>query len=103
MENITEIFCFVDDFMKKFIEEWHNHLIASDKKVRNRKSQLSPSEIATILILFHNSGSRNFKTFYLNYICGFMKSYFPGFVSYSRFIQLQKKFLVPIYYLSQVI
>jgi hypothetical protein len=103
MENITEIFCFVDDFMKKFMEEWHNHLIASGKKIRNRKSQLSPSEVATIIILFHNSGSRNFKTFYLTYICGFMKSYFPGFVSYSRFIQLQKSFLVPIYYLSQVI
>ena len=54
MENITEIFCFIDDFMKNFMEEWGNHLIASDKKIRKRKSQLSSIEIATILILFLN-------------------------------------------------
>lgn len=101
MDNLVEIFCFVDDFMKKFTEEWNKYLISSGKKIRNRETKLSSSEIATILILFHRSGCRDFKTFYHRYICVFMKSYFPDCLSYSRFIQLQKSFLIPMHYLSQ--
>jgi hypothetical protein len=103
MDNLVETFCFVDDFMKKFMEEWNKYLISTGKKTRNREPQLSCSEIATILILFHRSGARNFKTFYLQHICYYLKHLFPNYVSYSRFIQLQKSFLVPLYYLSQAL
>lgn len=58
---------------------------------RNRKSGLCESEVITILIGFHGGQFRNFKHFYLNFICVHLKDDFPGLVSYNRFIELSHK------------
>ena len=55
-------------------------------KRRRRQASLSDSEIMTILLYFHFGIFRNFKHYYLFFIKGTMKSYFPKAVSYNRFV-----------------
>lgn len=95
---IVEIFYSVDNFCQKFIPDWEKHLIPSDSTVkkRKRKSTLSYSEIMTIMILFHQSHYRNFKHFYLDNVCKYLRNDFPKLVSYNRFVELQKLVLVPL-------
>ena len=42
------------------------HLIESGEKQRIKPSRLASSEVVTILIAFHQSGFRDFKTYYTN-------------------------------------
>ncbi|EXA55402.1 transposase domain protein, partial [Acinetobacter baumannii 348935] len=51
MDHITELFCILDDFCKKFNESLEKALI-SDQKTKLKKSALSLSEAMTIVILF---------------------------------------------------
>ena len=48
MDHITELFCILDDFCKKFNESLEKALI-SDQKIRIKKSALSLSEAMTIV------------------------------------------------------
>lgn len=93
LDKITEIFVNADDFCNEFENEFAKHSVdaGSDKKTRNRKAGLSDSEIITILIAFHSGQFRNFKHFYLYYVCEHLKSEFPGVVSYNRFIELSHR------------
>ena len=95
--KIIEIFVKVDDFCKEFGSEITRHqLDAGYYKIRNRKASLSDSEIITILIAFHSGHFTNLKHFYLCFICAHYKAYFPGLVSYNRFVELQQKVAVPM-------
>lgn len=68
---------------------------------RLRSNQLSLSEIMTILIAFQTSGYRNFKVYYLNWVCRYWAKAFPNVVSYCRFVQLIPRVIVPMtHYLS---
>ena len=51
---------------------------------RVRATRLSPSEIMTILIHFHQSHYRTFKAYYTEYILIHRRPEFPGLVSYNR-------------------
>lgn len=92
--KIVEIFLQVDDFCKEFENEFaklKSKQISDGKKTRNRKASLSDSEIITILIAFHSGQFRNFKFFYTQYVCKYLESYFPGLVSYNRFVELSHR------------
>jgi hypothetical protein len=96
-DKIIEIFVKVDDFCKEFETGITRHqLDAASFKVRNRKASLSDSEIITILIAFHSGHFTNLKHFYLACICCHYKDYFPGLVSYNRFVELQQRVAVPM-------
>ena len=61
---LVSIFCDVDDFCKQFEPEWHKIMVEdrnSDKKKRNRKTELSLSEAITIVIMFYKTRYRTFK------------------------------------------
>jgi len=64
MDDITTLFCSIDDFWKKFKKEWERHLIQSGQSKRGPEPQLSYSEMMTIVVLFHRSNYRTFKKFY---------------------------------------
>ncbi|PQQ36963.1 IS982 family transposase, partial [Photorhabdus luminescens] len=68
MDNLVEIFCDVDDFCRFFIPQWEQFCLDSGHRLRRRQGHMSPSEIMTILILFHRSHYRDFKHFYLEHI-----------------------------------
>lgn len=96
MINLEAIYTDVDDFCLLFIPQWENHLIQTGIKQRKRPSKLSPSEVMTIVIAFHQSGYRNFKIFYINHVIKYWKKYFPTLVSYTRMLKLMQTILVPL-------
>ena len=94
--SILELFCSVDDFWQQFAPNWHHDLLTSGQRQRLRPPQLHPSEIMTIVILFHQSHYRTFKAYYTEYVHRHLRSEFPTLVSYSRFVELMPTVLVPL-------
>ena len=96
MNKLIDIFCDVDDFCKVFIPEWEKQLVTDGTRKRNRKCRMTISEIMTIIITFHCSNHRDFKNFYKGYVARFLKKDFPQLLSYTRFIEVMPKALVPL-------
>lgn len=94
--DLIELFCDVDDFWQAFSPEWHKRLLDEGFPKRTRVPQLCESEIMTIVIHFHQSCYRNFKSYYTEYVATVLKSEFPLLVSYNRFIELMPRVLVPL-------
>jgi hypothetical protein len=93
-DKIIEIFFATDNFCNEFKNEFSKlstHPISGSKKSRNRATSLCDSEVITLLISFHNGQFRNFKHFYVNYVCVHLKNDFPDLVSYNRFIELSHR------------
>ena len=49
-----------------------------------------------IMILFHSSGYRCLKHFYLEKVCKHMRHLFPEVVSYNRFVELEREIAIPL-------
>lgn len=64
--------------------------------MRVRQSELCESEIMTILIHFHQSHYRNFKAYYTEQVMAHLRDEFPKLVSYSRFVELIPRVLIPL-------
>ena len=94
--DILPLFFEVDEFCRFFEPIWNKHLISQNRKRRNRRRSLAVSEVMTILILFHSSGYRNLKQFYLEFVCRYLTNEFPSLVSYSRFVEFERDALVPL-------
>src|SRR5437660_12479129 len=94
--SILELFCSVDDFWQQFAPSWQQDLLTSGQRQRVRPTQLHPSEMMTIMILFHQSHYRTFKAYYTEYVHRHLRSEFPTLVSYGRFVELMPTVLVPL-------
>ena len=92
-EQITDIFCVIDEFMIEFENHLDQNCIGNKPK---RKPKLSTSEVMTIMVLFQLSGIRCFKWFYNQYLVRHLSNEFPILVSYNRFVELQKKAIFPM-------
>nr|WP_150142525.1 hypothetical protein [Candidatus Enterovibrio escacola] len=57
------------------------YLISSGIKQRNKLSRLSVSEVMTIVIAFHQSGYRDFKTYYIHFFYRYLTNEFPELVT----------------------
>lgn len=86
-DKITEIYSIVDEFCKDFEKFTEPFLLGNKPK---KKPRMSTSEVITIALLFHLSGFRTFKHFYIFYVQKHMKSEFPATVSYNRFVELMQ-------------
>ncbi len=93
--KITQIFCSFDDFCKEFVPFWQKSLLSNGKK-RIRASKMSLSEVMTIQVLFHLTGYRAFKEFYLGYVSSHLCDYFPDLVSYNGMIELKGQSFMPL-------
>lgn len=91
-KNITELFCFIDDYCKIIDENFASRLLANGKKP-TRIPKITYSEIITIILLYHQSRYENFKSFYICYLKPLHKSDFPTLTSYDRFIALKPRVL----------
>lgn len=96
MLSLEELFCSVDDFCQTFEPQWKQQLLGAGLKLRNRPRSLSLSEIMTIIIAFHQSCYRNFKTYYHEQVERQWAKDFPKLVSYQRFIEWIPSTLVPM-------
>ncbi|ALB22376.1 Transposase DDE domain protein [Piscirickettsia salmonis] len=94
--TLISLFCVIDDFCQELLPQWNAILLEDTNKKRNKPSQMSTSEIMTIMIYFHKSNYRNFKMYYLHVIKGSMVKYFPNSVSYNRFVELMPSILLPL-------
>lgn len=94
--NLLELFCHVDDFVKVFMPEFQKQLLTHQVRKRNRAARLAVSEIITILIYFHYSHYRDFKAYYLQWVCLKLKDEFPRLVSYKRFVALIPTIMAPL-------
>lgn len=102
---LIHIFCLVDDFCKEFEPAWKSCLVSHSTPkgdLRNKRStQLSMSEIMTLVIYFHHSKFRTFKDYYNLLVKDRLQKYFPKSPSYSRFVGLMKRVLIPLFVFLQ--
>ena len=89
--NLLEMFCLIDDFCIAFESGWRKHLVGRGLPV----CSMEMSEILTILVLFQFSKCRCFKYFYMM-LSLLHKRDFPRLLSYNRFIEIEKTYLVPL-------
>ena len=69
-DKITEIFCMADDFCKLFDAITAKYTLKpTGKRKYHRSSTMSKAEVILTMILFHTSGYRCFKHFYLEKVC----------------------------------
>lgn len=95
--NLLELFCHVDDFCQDFARQHTTQpVLNAPKNTRVRNLQMQPSEIMTLLILFHQQRYRDFKTFYTHHVKTHLHSEFPTAPSYNRFIEWIPRSLIPL-------
>ena len=95
--EILPLFCDIDYFCLFFEPHWHRRLLTDGTCRRNKPNSLSLAEVMTILVLFHASGYRDFKTFYKQHVMKYLAGAFLRLVSYNRFVELQREALVPLW------
>jgi hypothetical protein len=94
--ELVALFYLIDEFCQEFEPHWRAQRVASGLAQRNKPGRLSLSEILAIIVHFHQSHHRNFKHYYLDYVCTQLRSDFPGLVSYTRFLELMSEVNVPM-------
>jgi len=94
--SVLELYCHVDDFYQAFAPAWERIQLEDGLRHRQRDAGLSPSEMMTILIHFHQMQFRNFKAYYTRYVQIHMREAFPTLLSYNRFIELLPRLVVPL-------
>jgi hypothetical protein len=105
MNQLTRIFCQVDDFCKEFDNYLQHKLLPGLKAVYHRRGPqccLSDSEIMMILILFQSSRWRDFKNYYNHFLCTHYKTEFPNLPSYNRFIEIMNRVIFHLIIFAQI-
>lgn len=92
-----DIFFVIDDFCKYLQSTNDQNLLLSGTNKRNKPFKMWLSEIMTIEILFHLSHYKDFKAFYLQHVCVYLRSEFPNLVSYNRFVELKRMAIIPLF------
>jgi hypothetical protein len=90
---IVEIFCDGDDFYKNHIKNPTSKKLSMPPGKRQRKTEMSESEMMTIVILFHLNHYRTFKDFYCDCILSQFSIEFPNAFGYSCFVALMPRLL----------
>jgi hypothetical protein len=94
--DILAVFCDIDDFCLFFEPLWQQRLLSHEPRQRRRASTLCLSEVMTIIVLFHTSSYRNFKSYYTEQVMKQLVWAFPRLPSYNRFVELMPSALVPL-------
>ena len=73
-----------------FEKYWLAHQLPARQPTekRGRPPTPHPSEVMTLLINFHQSGYRSFKTYYEKHVHLYLRWAFPNLVNYNRFAEL---------------
>jgi len=85
--SLLNLFVDVDDFCQALTAHWPQPLLGRANRP-GPKPSLAASEVMTIIIFFHVSRHRDFKTYYTQYVQRHLRSEFPNLVSYNRFVEL---------------
>lgn len=94
--DMTLLFCDIDDFVKALNQKVDSNLmITRGKSRRGSEARMHLSELMTIIVLYHTSGFKNFKTFY-HYVREQRRCDFPSLLSYSRFVEWIPYTMIPL-------
>jgi Transposase DDE domain len=93
--DITALYCCLDDFCKVFAD-WEAHQLIPSPTRRQRSGKLSRAEMLFIMVLFHLSPYKNFKTFSLYGIGCQHRACFRDLPHYDRFVSLMPRLFVPL-------
>lgn len=98
--DVTQIFCDVDDFCEVLKRVGVGvPALPYAGAPKPYRSQLSLSEVTTIVIAFQGSGFRTFKEFYTLQVLPHWRETFPQLVGYTRFVELMPWSLMVLVYL----
>ncbi len=92
---LIQIFCDIDNFCNDFEPKWNAHLLQSQREAPS--SSLALSEIMTIVTYYHHSGYKTFKHYFTLCVVPVLKKFFPRLLSYSRFVEVIKSIIFPIF------
>jgi hypothetical protein len=92
-DKITEIFYLADEFCNEFDKTVSNYILGNTPK---KKPKMSPSEVITIMVLFHYGAFKNMKHFYQYFVKEHLADEFPHTVSYNRFVELMQSAALPM-------
>ena len=96
-DKVTEMFCVADDFCNFFDVMVVKYTLKPTGKWKyHRDSTMTKAEVMLIIILFHDSGYRCFKHFYLEKVCEQLRHLFPKVVSYNRIVELERDVVIPL-------
>ena len=93
VDKVRGIYTLVDEFCQEFEKFMKPHQIGNKPK---RKPRMNSAEVITLMIVFHLSGFRTFKHFYVFYVQKHMQQEFPKTVSYNRFVELMQSNLMAL-------
>ena len=93
--DITALYCCLDDFCNVF-EDREAHRLIPSPTTRQRSGKLSRAEMLFIVVLFHLSPYKNFKTFYLYGIGCQHRGCFRALPHYDRFVSLMPRLFTPL-------
>jgi hypothetical protein len=79
-----------------FEPAWQHRLLTERPRQRHRPATLCLSEVMTIIVMFHASSYRNFKSYYTEQVMKHLVWAFPRLPSYNRFVELMPEALVPL-------
>lgn len=99
-EKLIAIFVTVDDFVNLF-DEWLVSRALQPSKQATRQTDLSTSELITLVVYYHHSGYKNFQYYYQRLVLTTMRPYFPHLVSYQRLIDLLPRLVVVLHVLTK--
>jgi hypothetical protein len=99
----VDIYCLVGEFCREIEKTVENCRLPEEnvRKTGKKSFILSDSEVITVMILFHQSHCRDLKYFHINRVRN-RQADFPQTVSYSRFVELQRRALLPAVIFLQV-
>jgi Transposase DDE domain len=90
------MFCDIEDCCKGVAPRYRQRLLDSGPRQRQRQPELVLSAILTLIVFFHASHYRTFKPYYTASVAPHLRPYVPTLVSYSRFVELRPRALVPL-------
>lgn len=89
--SLLELFCHIDDFCQNYESLWQQSLLESGQPHRQRRGQMSMSEMMTLVVHVHQQRYRDFKTYYTQYFTKQLQCEFPTLLSYNRFIWCSRR------------
>ena len=98
--DLIRIFVSIDDFCNELSVYLEKYPVQR-KALGRFEGRMSISEILSIIIFYHHSGYKCFQYYYLQMVEPELREYFPGLVSYKRFLTLIGKSAPHLYLLGK--
>jgi hypothetical protein len=85
MDSLIGLYCLIGDFCRVFDPAWERHLLAMGGAVES----IGVDDARHILFHQLQLRFRQFKRFYLGYVCRRLRAAFPKLPSYQRCVELR--------------